>query len=114
MVKTKSIYEPPAAEDGLRLLVMRFWPRGIRGEKVEAWEKRLAPSAELVKEWKTNRIAWNEFTRRYREEMKGQTEVLEEWRLKARRQTVTLLCGCREEETCHRSLLARIISNPGE
>ena len=43
-LKTKRIYDSPSPEDGYRLLVMRRWPRGIRKQAVDAWERELAPS----------------------------------------------------------------------
>ena len=44
MVKTKNVYDPPAADDGWPLLVMRKWPRGIARDKVDAWDKDLEPN----------------------------------------------------------------------
>jgi uncharacterized protein YeaO (DUF488 family) len=48
-VRTKRAYEPPAPEDGYRVLVDRLWPRGLSREaaRLDAWERDLAPSDEL-------------------------------------------------------------------
>ncbi|WP_370872810.1 DUF488 domain-containing protein [Robertmurraya andreesenii] len=34
-IRLKRIYEPPAKEDGYRLLVDRLWPRGISKERAQ-------------------------------------------------------------------------------
>jgi len=41
MIRVKRIYEPPAPEDGLRVLVDRIWPRGLGKEaaRVDLWLK---------------------------------------------------------------------------
>ncbi len=36
-------------DDGTRILTMRFWPRGVRRERFDAWMRELAPSAELLR-----------------------------------------------------------------
>jgi len=109
VIKTKSIYEKPEPTDGYRLLVMRYWPRGVSRYKVHSWERLLAPSADLVHVWKAGELDWTAFARSYSEQMKAQVEVLKQWRRRARHQTIALLCGCREEATCHRKLLRAML-----
>jgi uncharacterized protein YeaO (DUF488 family) len=50
-IKLKRAYDPPAADDGTRILVDRLWPRGISKEKatLDQWMKEIAPSTELRK-----------------------------------------------------------------
>ncbi|MBP3242123.1 MAG: DUF488 family protein [Oribacterium sp.] len=45
-IRTKRIYEVPDVNDGIRILVDRLWPRGIKKESaaINAWEKGIAPS----------------------------------------------------------------------
>lgn len=71
MIKLKRVYEAPEADDGFRLLVERLWPRGISKEKaaVTLWLKDIAPSAELRKWFAHDDEKWQEFRRRYREEI---------------------------------------------
>ncbi len=109
-VKTKCVYDKAEAADGYRLLVMRFWPRGVRKDSVDAWEKELGTSADLIKEWKSGSVTWPEFSRRYRAEMRSQKDKIAELAKRAKKETITLLCGCREENRCHRSLLKQLIS----
>ena len=48
-IATKRIYDPAAADDGHRVLIMRLWPRGIRKERVDVWLKELGPVPELLR-----------------------------------------------------------------
>ncbi len=62
MVKTTSVYGPVEASDGDRILVTRYWPRGISKTQLmlTQWTKELAPSKEVLSDWKMNRIDWDE------------------------------------------------------
>ena len=65
-IRLKRVYEPPAPEDGVRILVDRLWPRGLSKEKaaVDHWMKEIAPSAELRKWFGHDPDRWAEFRRR--------------------------------------------------
>src|SRR5207248_4159668 len=79
MLRIKRTYDPPARGDGRRILVERLWPRGMRKEAVaaDAWMKDVAPSTELRK-WFDHRVErWDEFRRRYREELSANSAT---WR----------------------------------
>ncbi|MBI4216479.1 MAG: DUF488 family protein [Chloroflexi bacterium] len=108
VIRAKSVYEASAPEDGLRVLVMRKWPRGIAKAAVHEWRRDLGPSEDLLADWQSRSASWAEFSRRYREEVAGRVEV--DWlKGKAQEGTVTILCGCKEEAHCHRLLLRQII-----
>ncbi len=113
MIKTKRVYDPPARDDGERLLVMRLWPRGVRKDSVDRWEKELAPSVELLRAYRAGGMAWSEFARRYRAGLRGKRELLEALSKRARCRTVTLLCGCADEAHCHRTLLKELVEDFG-
>jgi len=71
MLKVRRVYEAPEADDGVRILVDRLWPRGLTNEQaaVTQWMKELAPSDEL-RWWFSHRPErWAEFKRRYAEEL---------------------------------------------
>lgn len=113
-VRTKCVYDPADESDGLRVLVTRYWPRGVRKEKAGAWLKGLGPSKVLIADWKGGRIHWAEFKARYASEFRSDPEkpaLLEELRaiVAKERGAVTLLCTCRDEGQCHRSLLRAML-----
>ncbi|MFM9843228.1 MAG: DUF488 domain-containing protein [Dongiaceae bacterium] len=72
-IHLKRAYDPPAAADGLRILVERLWPRGLtRGRaKIDHWCKEVAPSPELRKWFGHDPARWPEFQKRYRAELKA-------------------------------------------
>lgn len=79
-ISIKRLYDPPAPEDGLRVLVDRLWPRGISREKAEIhhWAKEIAPSTELRKWFHHDPERWNGFQDRYRAELEDRAEMLRE------------------------------------
>ena len=101
----KRTYEPAAKEDGQRILVDRLWPRGMKKETLplDEWNKAVAPSPELRK-WYSHDVArWEEFQKRYRQELEANPEA---WRglLRAGQEgKVTLLFSARDAE--HNSAL---------
>ncbi|OGQ55927.1 MAG: hypothetical protein A3J24_01110 [Deltaproteobacteria bacterium RIFCSPLOWO2_02_FULL_53_8] len=112
MLKTKSIYAQIEPDDGLRLLVMRYWPRGVKKDRVSMWLKDLGPTPELIKSWKTGRLTWDEFKDRYRLEFNGAARRDAFNSLKAAIKTsgnVTLICSCADEDRCHRGLLKELL-----
>lgn len=104
-VRTGRVYDPHSRDDGYRLLVMRLWRRGVRKGAVDGWEKELGPSADLLRAYRAGSVGWEEFARRYRAEVGEKRELLEGLSRRGRGGTVTLLCGCRDESRCHRTLL---------
>ena len=112
MVKTKSVYDPVDPSDGDRLLVSRFWPRGISKERLRLaeWRRELAPSKHLLREWRSRRISWDEYEIRYGQEMVPHRQVIEELAQRAKGNGITLLCFEREGNPhCHRHLLKKMI-----
>ncbi len=105
----KTVYDKPEREDGVRILVMRMWPRGVSKGKVDLWLKELGTDKELIHLWKDGKIKWDEFSRRYIASLKGKEAVLKGLAARSRKETVTLLCTDRDQNRCHRSLLRREI-----
>ena len=54
-VKTKSIYEPAEAGDGVRVLITRYYPRGVKKDSFDRWVKALSPSRELLSSYRKER-----------------------------------------------------------
>ena len=55
-LRTKRVYEDASPDDGFRLLTMRFWPRGVRKDRVDAWEKELGPSPKLLGKYRNGDV----------------------------------------------------------
>jgi uncharacterized protein YeaO (DUF488 family) len=100
MIKLKRVYEPPAKNDGYRVLVERLWPRAVSKERaaVDLWLKDVAPSTELRKWFGHDPAKWPEFQKRYRSELKDKKDGLDLLRQKSREGTVTLVYAARDEE----------------
>jgi uncharacterized protein YeaO (DUF488 family) len=100
MIKTKRVYEKPTASDGIRLLIDRVWPRGLKKEELalDAWLKDVAPSERIRKWFGHDPRKWTEFRRRYFAELRGKTGVWTAILEKARKSNVTLLYGARDTE----------------
>lgn len=109
----KSIYDPKERTDGKRILVMRYWPRGVRKSAIDLWIREVGTSPALIKDWKTGRITWAQFKQRYMKEMKGssQREAVKMIAGYAKSQPVSLLCTDKDPERCHRSLLKDLVED---
>jgi len=116
MVKTKSVYAPVEPDDGERILVTRYWPRGLSKERLSlaARMREVAPSVELLRDWKAGKISWAEYEARYNKEMSSQTEKIKDLAQQSRDNTITLLCFEKEDNPCcHRHLLKKLIDQIG-
>ncbi|MHA7602238.1 DUF488 domain-containing protein [Alicycliphilus sp. T452] len=98
-VRIKRAYEPPAAEDGARILIDRLWPRGVKKEALALaeWNKALAPSTALRQWFNHDPALWDEFRRRYAAELRAQPEAFDALRERARHGVVTLVYSARDE-----------------
>lgn len=99
-VRLKRAYEAPSSDDGLRVLVERLWPRGLSKERaaVDLWAKELAPSTELRRWFKHDPAKWDEFQKRYRDELRQNPSKVEALRAECKKQTVTFVYAARDEE----------------
>ena len=125
MVKTKSVTSPISPADGLRILVARFRGRGLPASRYDVWMPNLGPSEALLRDWRSGKLTWPSYARRYRKEIfspaavdatnrtiknHGQKFVLRLLARLARQGHVTLLCHCGETEPhCHRHLLKDLV-----
>jgi uncharacterized protein YeaO (DUF488 family) len=99
-IKIKRVYEQPHKDDGVRILVDRLWPRGLTKEKagVDLWLKEIAPSTELRKWFGHDPDKWKSFHGRYETEIRHNDDLIKVLKQKARKGTVTLLYGARDEK----------------
>ncbi|GAB4292799.1 MAG: DUF488 domain-containing protein [Roseovarius sp.] len=88
-----------AATEGARVLVDRLWPRGISKADLalDLWEKDAAPSGELRRWFGHDPARWEEFVRRYRDELAARPEAVEELLTLCRKGPVTLIFAARDE-----------------
>ena len=106
-IRAKRIYEPAGPEDGTRVLVMRLWPRGVRKDRVDLWLRELAPVLPLMRAFRSGQMSWTDYRRQYLAGL-GRAEAeehVERALVLAAKGPVTVICGCEDENRCHRSLL---------
>lgn len=110
-VRLKRAYEPARASDGYRVLIDRLWPRGVSREEARLgeWTRELAPTGELRRWFGHDPARFEEFRRRYAEELALQESKLNELRRRARDGTVTLVYGARDTEHNDAVVLAEIL-----
>lgn len=101
-VRLQRAYEEPTPDDGYRVLVDRVWPRGRSRDalKLDEWARELGPSNELRRWFGHEPARWEEFRRRYRDELEApeQAASLDHLARQARSSTLTLVYGARDEE----------------
>jgi uncharacterized protein YeaO (DUF488 family) len=98
-VKLKRAYDPAVSGDGKRILVDRLWPRGVSKARahLDSWMKDIAPSTELRTWFDHVPARWEEFRRRYRDELKQHRALVSELRRLARGGAITLVYGAKDE-----------------
>lgn|SRR5690606_4309030 len=112
-VDIRRVYDAPEGDEGLRVLVDRLWPRGVRKDELQydLWEKDIAPTPALRKWFGHSPERWEEFHDKYRKEL-AQPQVQE--RLKAivkeaGKRKITLLYGARDPDHNHALILAQAL-----
>ena len=110
-VAIKRVYEPAARGDGVRILVDRLWPRGLRkvDADIDQWRKDLSPSTALRKFYGHQPERFAEFTRRYRTELRRReaAAAVSEMVELNRRRPVTFLTASRDLEHSEAAVLAK-------
>jgi uncharacterized protein YeaO (DUF488 family) len=106
MIKLKRVYEKPSSKDGRRILVERLWPRGLTKQRaaIDLWLKDVAPSPELRKWFGHDPDRWEQFQRRYREELRKKKDVIRLLKQNEKQGVVTMVYAARDEE--HNGALA--------
>jgi uncharacterized protein YeaO (DUF488 family) len=112
MIKAKRVYEPVEAADGLRILVDRLWPRGLKKEavQIDLWMKEVAPSTELRKWFHHDPDRWKEFSKAYWDELKQSGKARELIDYIRQNKRVTLLYAASDEQHNHALLLLQYIN----
>jgi uncharacterized protein YeaO (DUF488 family) len=100
-VVLKRVYEKPSVADGVRVLVDRLWPRGVKKETIDHWLRDLAPSNELRHWFHARPAQWPLFRKRYLKELTqpAASQSLEQlYELANQRKKLTLLFASRNLE----------------
>lgn len=97
-VRLKRAYDPPHPSDGVRVLVDRLWPRGVKKTEaaIDVWLKEVAPSTALRQWFGHDPAKWDEFQKRYRGELRDSTSLEELRAIVARNKRTTLVFGARD------------------
>ena len=118
-VRTMRWNDPRSPDDGFRLLICRYRPRGVPKEQEpwDGWCLALAPSPELhaAAYGKAGPpISWEEYTQRFLAEVSGQRYWIESFAKRVRAgETLSLLCSsaCTDPARCHRTLVQKLIED---
>jgi uncharacterized protein YeaO (DUF488 family) len=113
-IAIKRAYEPPASDDGYRVLVDRIWPRGVTRDAlhIDEWARELAPSTALRTWFGHDPARWQEFRRRYLEELRSDvaTDLLARLSTRARASPVTLVYSARDTAHNQARVLAEVLA----
>lgn len=112
MIKVKRVYEPVEGDDGVRVLVDRLWPRGIKKDsKIDLWLKDIAPSKEL-REWFSHDLTkFEDFKKRYKEELMMKKDLLDKLvEMEKVNGVVTLLYSARSKDLNNAIVLLEVLN----
>jgi len=110
-VRAKRVYDAAEPGDGYRVLIDHVWPRGVSRERarLDEWARELAPSDELRKWFDHIPERFDEFRSRYRRELDGQSERLDDLRRRAASGPLTILYAARDQEHNNAVVLAELL-----
>ncbi|MEU8879321.1 DUF488 domain-containing protein [Streptomyces hydrogenans] len=115
VVRVRRVYDAPAPDDGVRVLVDRLWPRGLAkaDAHIDEWPKALTPSTELRRWYHgPGEGDYDEFRRRYEAELAAPdaAEALDRLRALAETAPLTLLTATKHPETSHTEVLKKALT----
>ena len=112
-VRVRRVYDDPEPGDGTRVLVDRLWPRGVTKERahLDEWCKQIAPSPMLRTWYAHDPERFEEFTRRFRQELTepARAEALTHLRALAQDHTLTLLTASKAADISEATVLAEML-----
>lgn len=114
MIKLKRAYEKWENEDGFRILVDRLWPRGISKEKahIDIWMKEIAPSNELRRWFSHDVKKWEEFEKKYKEELEDKKELINQVKdFEKKNKIITLVFGAKDTSHNQAVVILNVLKN---
>ena len=111
-IAIKRIYDPPSDRDGFRVLVDRIWPRGIskKDAAIDRWAKEIAPSAALRMWFRHDPAKWQEFRKRYRDELDDRVSELRHLLEECGKRRMTLLFSTKDTEHNQAVVLREVLA----
>lgn len=115
VVKTKSIFQPIEKSDGYRVLITRFYPRGVQRAHFHEWASTLSPNPNLLFDYREGKINWDTFKGSFIAQLRDDVASLDailalnDW---GKAHDITLLCFEKSGVPCHRHLVRDIVENP--
>jgi uncharacterized protein YeaO (DUF488 family) len=117
MIHIKRAYEKPLPEDGVRVLVDRFWPKDLdeKHAKLDLWLQEVAPSVELHQAFRhhIDPTRWEEFQRLYWDELKDKHRSIKLLREKSRAGVLTLVHAGGDHDHNAAVVLKRFLEQAG-
>ena len=114
-VQVRRIYDDPADDDGIRVLVDRRWPRGVSKARaqLDEWCTAVAPSDALRKWYGHAPEKFAEFEDRYRQELEDpqRASALQYLRVMTSHGRLTLLTATKQVELSQAAVLVEILRN---
>ena len=109
-IRLKRACEPADPTDGIRVLVDRLWPRGIKKSEaaIDVWLKDVAPSSALRQWFGHDPAKWNEFQKRYRAELSHNAALQELREVVAHNKRITLVFGARDPDHNNAVVLSEV------
>lgn len=111
MVKTKCLFDPIEEFDGTRIVVSGGCPSGI---SFDEHYLELAPSKELLYNYKYHGLSWEDYEIEFLWQMSGcrsRRKIIELAKRSNDGEVITLLCFEKSDEECHRRLLKSLIDD---
>lgn len=114
-VKLKRAYEKATTNDGKRILVDRIWPRGVSKEDaaLDEWFKEIGPSKELRQWFNHDPDKFEEFKKKYHEELQDGEQKASYDKLKAMQKennTITLVYAAKDEQHNQAQVLKEMLN----
>jgi uncharacterized protein YeaO (DUF488 family) len=101
MIRIRRVYDPVSPGENYKVLVDRFWPRGISKEEArwDEWIREISPSNDLRKWFNHDPGKWEEFRKIYKEELADKSGLLKKLKdLELKHGTLTLLYSASDTE----------------
>lgn len=114
-IRVRRVYDQPDPSDGVRVLVDRIWPRGLRkaDAALDMWAKDVAPSTELRTWYGHDPAKFGEFRRRYVAELDAPGPRAKLAKVHALadkgKRPVTLLTATRDIDISQAAVLAELL-----